>query len=110
MIGGFMNHSKGPFTVESGSKGQLYIFGNEGYDPIAEMLNLRENTEGNAHLLAASYLMEKALQRTVMEGRHASYCSGNGLHGRLKTLRCDCFMKDVLRAISSAKGEGVWRK
>jgi hypothetical protein len=107
MIGGFMNHSKGPFTVESGSKGQLYIFGNEGYDPIAEMLNLRENTEGNANLLAASWQMKQALQQVSLMGRHATYCSGKGLHGELKTLRCDCFMKDVIAAISSAKGEGV---
>jgi hypothetical protein len=107
MIGGFMTHSEGPYTIERDSKGRILITANDGYDGVCLINMLNKNAEGNAHLLAASDLMEKTLQRTVMEARHATSCGGNGLHGRLKTLRCDCFMKDVLRAISSAKGEGV---
>jgi hypothetical protein len=101
-----MTHSEGPYTIDSGANGAFVrIVDKEGVR-IAD-INTFRNAEGNAHLLAASWQMKQALERVAFQGRHATSCGGNGLHGRLKTLRCDCVMKDVLRAISSAKGEGV---
>jgi hypothetical protein len=102
MIGGFMTHSEGPYTIERWSKGQINIMASDGNERIAKVDVWNPNAEGNAHLLAASHDLYVSLR--AMVGLVESIIENDPV----KLYKSDReSIKLAKIAISTAKGEGV---
>jgi hypothetical protein len=102
ILGGFMTHSEGLFTIERGSKGQIEIWSEGSCDRVADINPVNRNAEGNAHLLAASHDLYISLQ--AMVGLVESIIENDPV----KLYKSDReSIKLAKIAISSAKGEGV---